>query len=157
MRLEREIDKVEEWGCDKGGRRALGTSCRQKLGHDLQENCLTGQVSGREMTLHNSCCVMHCLRMICRRYTSQHAISRPVVWARRGKTRRNSPCKKHKISKSGCTHLSCEGEADAREASVDNPGRDRLWLCWECSERLQWTPFRGCGSLCVLLLLLLLL
>src|SRR6266516_3766544 len=32
------------------------------------------------MTLHNSCCVMHCLRWTCRRYTSQHAIRRPVFW-----------------------------------------------------------------------------
>jgi hypothetical protein len=32
MRLEREIDKVEEWGGDKEGRQALGTAAAKNLG-----------------------------------------------------------------------------------------------------------------------------
>lgn len=132
MRLEMEIDKVEELCCDKAGR-LLGASCKTKknLGMNLQEYCLTGRVSGPEMTLHNSWCAMHCLRRTCCSYTGQHAIRRPVFGHDVGEKR---VAKALGNTKSSCTDLNCEGEADAREASAESPGRDRLWVCWECSE-----------------------
>jgi hypothetical protein len=123
--MEVKIDKVEELCCDK--RRALGASCA-KVEHDLQEYCRTGQVSGLEMMLRNSCCVMHYSRRICCSDTSQHAICRHDIGKRVAQAVEKT--------ESWWTYLNCEGDAEAREANVDSPGRDRLWLCWACSEWL---------------------
>ena len=49
-----------------------------RLDHDLQECCLTAQVSELEMTSRNSCCVMHCLRRTCCSDTNQHAARHPA-------------------------------------------------------------------------------